>query len=406
MTLRARAGAAAALAGVCLALPASARAQSEQALQRKARQELEAWNQLAPYLELVAAYRAGETARAIAGVSQGSQPLVKTVFESLDTLGDRVCLCRQTDAAIACRAEAGQIEVVDLDAAVMLHTDAAIDRLDHRDVHEFEVQLSAARRLLEWVRDTTQGWSRDPRNLPPGCRPAPDLAPRDWYVAVSEALVGYGEFGAAEVLARRGLELAPDDPALLLILGTIVESAPRPARSTHGLGYIGPHGLPARSAARGPRAAEPFFEQAVAADPGLLEARLRLGRVLALRHRPDEASVELRRVLAQSTDGRQRYLAALFLGRVLEDEGQADAAAASYRRAIAAWPDGQSARIALVHLMARRGQAAGALSLLRETLGRPWWPYQMADPWWSYTFRPFTQGRALLGALRRQVVIP
>ena len=110
-------------------------------------------------------------------------------------------------------------------------------------------------------------------------------------------------------------------------------------------------------------------------------------------------------MLAQSTDGRQRYLAALFLGRVLEDEGKADEAAASYRRAIAAWPEGQSASIALVHVMTRRGQLPGALSLLRETIGRPWWPYQMADPWWSYAFG-FTRARAQLDALRQRVVKP
>ncbi len=389
----------------CQLPPASARAQSEQARQRKARQELQAWNRLVPYLTLVAAYRSGDRDRATAGVTGESDASLKALFENLDVLGDRLCLCRQTDDAIEGRTEAGEIEVVDLDAAVLMHTDAALGFLAHRDRPGLVRQLGAARRLVEWVRIRTMDWSRDPRNPPPGCRPAPEMAAVDWYVAVSQALIGYWEVDAAEAFARRGLELAPEDPTLLVVLGTIAESGDasfsRPSARDVELGrWYDP------AVRRGLRAAEDLFTRAVAADPGFVEAHLRLGRVLALLDRPDEARAELERVLERSTDASQCYLAALFLGRVLEDQGNVDEAAASYRRAIAERPECQTARIALAYVLSGRGQSAGALSLLREAIERPWQPYQASDPWWTYSFRPFARGLEALDALRRQVVKP
>src|SRR5258705_2940316 len=156
---------------------------------------------------------------------------------------------------------------------------------------------------------------------------------------------GRFELVRARELARAAHESAGDSPELWLAAGVTEEMA---WTMSHSDGY---HGLIAGDL----KEAESAYRKALAAQPDLVEARLRLGRVLTLRGDFDGALRELA-ALRSIEDGGFRYLAHLFSGDALERCGRSPAAEQRYIAAFAALPEGQSARLALAHLR----HAAGA----------------------------------------------
>jgi tetratricopeptide (TPR) repeat protein len=111
------------------------------------------------------------------------------------------------------------------------------------------------------------------------------------------------------------------------------------------------------------------FRQALEADPDLTEARLRLGRVLFLLDRNDEARGELDRTLVdarRNDDVASAYLAALFLGNLHEHEGRPTEAADAYRQAISVYSRFPSAPLALARLLAASGRSAEAWSVVES----------------------------------------
>ena len=117
-------------------------------------------------------------------------------------------------------------------------------------------------------------------------------------------------------------------------------------------------------AQRAREAAEKALRDALALDPGLQEARLRLGKLLLDVGRAVEAESLLAEVDERAADDRQRYLARLFLGRVAERLGRPEEALRLYRRALEAWPDSQAARLALAHALERSSGPAAPLVLV------------------------------------------
>ncbi len=95
------------------------------------------------------------------------------------------------------------------------------------------------------------------------------------------------------------------------------------------------------------RRAESLLRKALAADPELVEASLRLGRVLTQLQRHDEALPHLRKAIASATDPASPTYAHLFMGDATQALGQLDEARRQYENAIAIFPDSQAARLAL-----------------------------------------------------------
>ena len=209
------------------------------------------------------------------------------------------------------------------------------------------------------------------------------------------------DIGAAHDVVRAGLERFEDDGELLTVLGMTLEAGPsmrvydlpldpkgrlpiaERRYTVEGDGSRGEwRSLPDSTLGQ----AEAAFRRALAADPGLGEARLRLGRVRLLRGRTEEAIEDLQRVAREDGSLRRQYLARLFEARAHEKRGHVEAAARAYQAAVAIEPEGQSAGIGLgraLDLLGRGEEAqqafVAALGIHRQQRGDPWWSYARGD---------------------------
>ncbi len=267
-------------------------------------------------------------------------------------------------------------------AAALLHVHRALlgsaNTLEYRRQH-----LAAATRLLLAAADA------------PVSAGSAGLA-RRMFLLVGLALEETLDVGAAHEVARAGLERFEDDAELLTVLGMTLEVGPsmrdydlpsdarrrsfeaRPGFSVEGGGSRGEwRPFPASSLGD----AEAAFRRALAADPGLSEARLRLGRVRLLRGQAREAVVELQQVAREDGSLRRRYLARLFEARAHEKRGDAEAAVRAYRAAVTIEPEGQSAWIGLGRALDLLGRGEEAQDAFVAALGIQ---RKRGDPWWSY----------------------
>jgi tetratricopeptide (TPR) repeat protein len=132
------------------------------------------------------------------------------------------------------------------------------------------------------------------------------------------------------------------------------------------------------------RQAEGLFRQALAANPAMPEAHLRLGRVLSLLDRRGDAIPELRAAIATTDEDLLQYYGQLFLGAAEDALGHFEAARDAFMAAQLLFVDAQSPRLALSALARRRGDRAGALRELQQVLAAPADMDAVDDPWWTY----------------------
>jgi tetratricopeptide (TPR) repeat protein len=260
-----------------------------------------------------------------------------------------------------------------LRVAALIHVEAAFDLAD-RDPGRAYRHLRVAREYL----DTSAERGRD-------------SFVRDCWVMLIAFYQGRFELVRAHELAQAAHESAGDSPELWLAAGVTEEMA---WMMTHADDY---HGFIAGDL----KEAESAYRKALAAQPDLVEARLRLGRVLTLRGDIDGA-LRVLDALRSIDDAGFRYLADLFAGDALERGGRAPAAEQRYIAAFAALPEGQSARLALAHLRHAAGaraaaaEAANAAALDRRV-------GETVDPWFWYSRGLSWRTGRLLSTLREQV---
>ena len=192
-------------------------------------------------------------------------------------------------------------------------------------------------------------------------------------------------FGDCHLHLRPALEAVPGDARLLFYAGALHEayasaSLQAAARSMESQGL--------RSVVRSVDAeldeAEEYFRKALAADAGFAETRLRLGRVLGLLGRHDEAATQLRQAIPHLTDPQLVYYAELFLGREESAMRRRQAAREHFERAAGLYPRAQSPRLALGLLARAYGDRPGALQSLRNVVALPPNEEDREDPWWEY----------------------
>jgi Tfp pilus assembly protein PilF len=255
-----------------------------------------------------------------------------------------------------------------LRVAAMLHSDLGVAALQKRDIPEFEFQMGLA-----------DGWFILADNK---LSTAGSLRSR-WTISVARLLLVNGDIGMADRMLNRAVERIANDATLLLTQGTVKET-----QASRFIADVSSGRLDAPAAAAKPRdssltAAQASLEKALKLQPGLVEAKLRLAHVFAMKGDDTRAYSLISEVLAAKPSPAFKYLGSLMGGAVLERSSQFDAAAKSYVEAILAMPDGQSAYMALANILHKSGQKAEAGAVMDRMFGRGAVGAN-ADPWWTY----------------------
>jgi tetratricopeptide (TPR) repeat protein len=316
---------------------------------------------LQSYLTIVARHRAGIADEAVTVLAAWGRPAVLRAFNALP------------DHLRSLRPDAALPLVFRL---ALLHTDAAMAaRIPEMSADAvFHLNLVAVR--------------LDPLAHLPGCG---DFA-EAWYTVAAGILTESSPLDA-EQLSERGLRLFPRSAELRLAAGAIKEALANPDVQRMFRAGLIPRGrlnaTPTELSLAGSSArlqrAEQLFRGALSADPALIEARVRLGRVLFDQGRLDDARSELERARREGGDGFVSYLAVLFLGKVQERLGRVADARASYEAAIDLVPYALAPRLALSRLLVREGQRASALERLDPAMPAGRWTLERpTDPWIRY----------------------
>lgn len=220
--------------------------------------------------------------------------------------------------------------------------------------------------------------------------PGKDETVRLWYRATIAHLQNVSMHDPAHF--ERALRLFPDDAEIQFQTGALHESLASGRVQEVLRGATIPTGvsLAIKSEHSELENAERHFRRALELEPTHQEARLRLGRVLGLLDRHEQAAIELRQVTDDVDHVVLRYYTALFLGHEEEALGHRDAAQTAYERAGNLFPLAQSPQIALSHLAREAGDRAAALSSVQRVLSLPPNEMDRRDPFWIYHF---VQGR-------------
>jgi VWFA-related protein len=339
---------------------------------------------------------------AVARYRQGDRAVIRETL-SLDRLRrDLADLKRRKGTATCDTCEDRRFEPFPFEAAAMLLTDQdALERNSRPGLEEAPPLpaplLGAARQFLELIPDPERRRRFE----------------RPWLLAVALHLFQHGQWPLALSYMDLGLQRYPEDARLLLARGSLLETV-----GFQQLQLVSPDDVVAAptqsrrddawkqaSAGRSLLAqAESCYGRALKANPGLLEARVRLGHVLHRMNQPEKAARELEGVLAEpDANAHLRYLAWLFLGAIREAQGRPTDGVLAYRAAIGLLPESQAAYVALSHALHRVGEREASLEPLRETLGRAGRGHE-SDPWWVYPWGQSLEVNERLQGLRQEAL--
>jgi tetratricopeptide (TPR) repeat protein len=304
-----------------------------------------------------------------------------------------------------------------LERAALLHADAIVfearlasPRFDPRDIGGDAPLISASDGEYEGT--SRPSWhGKFARGLLDRITPAPAADPfvGRWYHTMIAYLFSGTRYGEASPFLQRAATLLPNDARILFdracqseALGSsYVQAVLNDPRARAGAAQGVPGGA-TRVSVVGEREAngdaERLFRHALYVDGSLVEARMRLGRLLLLRGRDAEAATMLAQAVADARDPAVAYLSHLFAARADERRGKLDEAAAHADAALALFPGAQSALIAKSHIALQRADAAGALDPIGRLKSFPW-ARPPRDPWAEYYLGAGRDSTALLSSL-------
>jgi tetratricopeptide (TPR) repeat protein len=279
-------------------------------------------------------------------------------------------------------------------AALMLHTDRVlVDRVQAPAVEAAErCGLADDDRLARQIAAIVVA------------RPDSRAFARRWFVALARRSLWDVCLPHAQFIANDGLKWFPGDAELLLVRGTAYETAGSVGLTVNTARLDGPRfvDLPeGRFREKLTRAAE-ALRQALAVEPEMHEARLRLGRVLWRLDQLADAQATLERVLASARAAEVLYLAHLFLARVHDDAGRPEEAERVYRKALALDPTAQAPAVGLAQLLSRGGDLQGARAFLESAVAATPRPAPR-DAYMSYHVGLRNEPDGLVDALRAEV---
>lgn len=236
-------------------------------------------------------------------------------------------------------------------------------------------------------------------------RPAGDPFVALWYHATAAYLLRNSFYGEAQPHLTHAAPILPDDPRILFDRACLAEALGLPRaqqfltdESLAAMRITSPDPRPVRAMPRGQFGippvevanadAERFFRRVLEIEPGHVEARVRLARLLDLRNRHDEADRELAVALPSSRDPIVTFFARLFAGRAARALGRLDDAGRHFREAAALFPDAQSVLLAESQLALLQADTPGAVAPVRRLSELPVDAAQRSDPWWRYHTGP------------------
>ncbi|MET0553803.1 MAG: tetratricopeptide repeat protein [Vicinamibacteria bacterium] len=333
---------------------------------------------LADSLDPARLYAAGQRAEALAAIASRSD------FDRVAELKALVALSRDGTPS------AGALSR----AALMLHTDRIlVDRAEAPAVEAAERCGSADDdRLARSIASIVVA------------RPDSRAFARRWFVALARRSLWDVCLPFAQFIVNDGLKWFPGDAELLLVRGTAHETAGSVGLTVNTARLDGPRfvDLPeGRFREKLTRAAE-ALQQALAVEPEMHEARLRLGRVLWRLGDARGAQAALEQVIASARAPELLSLAHTFLARVHDDAGRPEEAERSYRRVLAIDPTAQASAVGLAQLLARGGDGDGARLVLETAVAATPRPAPR-DAYMSYHVGLRSEPDALVDALRAEV---
>lgn len=188
-------------------------------------------------------------------------------------------------------------------------------------------------------------------------------------------------------------ELRPEDPAILLAVGSVHEMQASVGARSKASGVDATGRL---------REVLELYAAALSRAPDLHEARLRLARIHHLLGDVESAARLIEAIDRAATDAHLRYLTLLIEGSIAEAAGLREQAIAKYSQARASCRGCQSATLALSQAFVRTGKRVVAQELIEHLLDEDVWPLP-ADPWWVYQQGQWHSVDRLLDQLRREV---
>jgi tetratricopeptide (TPR) repeat protein len=252
------------------------------------------------------------------------------------------------------------------------------------------------RRLLDGVRpvDSKDGLKTRPN-------PGADDTVRRWYLVGCAYMSRMRRIDLSHF--NRALELFPNDPDVLFFAAAVHENSAgvRTQAVMRSLKVPRDVTFVVQSEEAEMRRAEQLYKRALERNPQLVEARIRLGRVLGLRGRHEEAVGQLRQGLS-TTEPLLQFYANLFLGGEFEALGNGTEARRSYERAVALHPTAQSPLFGLSRVADQAGDRVAAREAIGRVLMLPPDDMERADPWWVYDAVHARAVDRLLEELRRR----
>ncbi len=230
-----------------------------------------------------------------------------------------------------------------------------------------------------------------------------------WYRAVSAMLQQWANFGLAMQHLKHAHELFGRDPELALHQGTLHQAFADPRLQRYARAATAPrrndpwapfHDAPGTVETERD-AAERQFRRALALDPTLHEARIRLAHVLSQQGDDRQAVEVVRPALQDALPPFVEFYAAMILGRSEERLGRYAEAGTAYDRAARLFPGAQSAAICRSRVALALGRAEDAVEMVARVTGAA--RSAGDDPWVSYLLFHVADAHTLLRAWRDTV---
>jgi len=353
-------------------------------------------NDLRLYLATAAHYASGNRAAALREIRQ---------WWPSEIAGATAALRREEKRLRSVAKYPDDIDFHTVETAVLLHAEAGLLFLQDHDLRRATFHLDTSVELLQWSRRAVaerrnraemHRFAFKDRPADPALEIKESIEARDFYVALASAALALGYAEVAGPFASQAAFEAPRDSEVQLVLGCVASGLATEKALQHR----------DSDATRARESAEKAFRDAVALDPEMHEARLRLAKLLLDENRAIDAEPLLAEVDAKATDGRQRYLACLFLGRAAEHRGRSEEAIRSYRRALEAWPDSQAARLGLAHALEKSSGPGASRELVGALLDPSRRPPGLSDPWFLYPIGPPGLAQAAFERVWDRMVAP